>query len=211
MSASLRRNLRASVVNFVVAAVVIVVVTGVGKGRAVAGEQPDKFVQELGDKVIDVMRKNGSAPVRREEFRKLLVENFDLHKVSSAALGRYSHRVSDEQLERYRVIYVDYVLAIYGGLFAKYAGETLTVTDTTPVPDGDVLVNSRINQPNGPPTVLAFRVRRSDDGFKVLDVLVEGISMLVTQRSEFASVIGREGIDGFLDRMQEVAEQNTPE
>ncbi len=57
---------------------------------------------------------------------------------------------------------------------------------------------------------LVFRVRGSEDGFKVLDVMVEGISMLVTQRSDFASVIRREGIDGFLDRMQEVAQRNSP-
>lgn len=210
MRAGLRGNLRAFVANAIVAAFVIVVVAGIGQGRAVASEQPDKFVQELGDKVIGVMRENGSESVRREEFRRLLVENFDLNKVSKVALGRYSRRVSDAQLERYRIIYVDYVLAIYGGLFSKYSGETLTVTGTTPVPDGDVLVNSRINQPKGPPTVLTFRVRPSEDGFKILDVLVEGISMLVTQRSEFASVIGREGMDGFLDRMQEVAEKNAP-
>ena len=62
----------------------------------------------------------------------------------------------------------------------------------------------------GGSTVLAFRVRGSENGFKVLDVMVEGISMLVTQRSDFASVIRREGIDGFLDRMQEVAQRNSP-
>ena len=210
MSASLRRNLRVFVANLAFAAVAIVVGAGVGPGRAVASEQTDKFVQELGEKVIGVMREYESRPVRREEFRKLLVENFDLNKVSRAALGQYSRRVSEAQLERYHNIYVDYVLAIYGGLFEKYAGETLTVTGSTPVPDGDVLVSSRIDQPGGPPTFLTFRVRRSDDGFKVLDVVVEGISMLVTQRSEFASVIRREGIDGFLDRMQEVALRNAP-
>lgn len=210
MSAGLRMNLRALVAKFAVAAVVIVVVSGLAPGRAIASERPVEFIQEFGEKVIDVMRENGSEPVRREEFRKLLVENFDLNKVGRAALGRYSRRVSEAQFERYRTIYVEYVLTIYGGLFEKYAGETLTVTGTTPVPDGDVLVKSRIDQPGGSPTLLTFRVRQSNDGFKVLDILVEGISMLVTQRSEFASVIRREGIDGFLDRMQEVTERNAP-
>ena len=179
-------------------------------GVAVADEPAGEFVQEFGNKVVELLKQEQSPAERREEFRRLLTENFDLGKVSRAALGLYSRRATDEQLERYRTVYVDYVIAIYSGLFAKYAGETITVTGSVPVPDGDVLVRSRIDQPNGPPTVLAFRVRGSEDGFKVLDIMVEGISMLVTQRSDFASVIRREGIDGFLDRMQEVAQRNSP-
>lgn len=179
-------------------------------GGAGADEPADAFVQEFGNKIVDLLQQEQSPAERREEFRQLLTENFDLAKVSRAALGRYSRRATDAQLERYRTVYVDYVIAIYSGLFAKYAGETLTVTGSVPIPDGDVLVRSRIDQPNGPPTVLAFRVRGSEDGFKVLDVVVEGISILVTQRSDFASVIRREGIDGFLDRMQEVAQRNAP-
>lgn len=211
MRAGLRRSVRAIFANAVVAAAVIVIVVYVGMGRAGANEQADAFVQELGDKIIDVMRQDSeSRPVRREEFRKLLVENFDLKKVSRAALGRYSRRVDEVQLARYHAVYVDYVLAIYSGLFEKYAGEKLIVTGSLPVADGDVLVKSRIERPTGPARVLTFRVRESDGDFKILDVLVEGISMLVTQRSEFASVIRREGIDGFIDRMQEVAARNAP-
>ncbi len=179
-------------------------------GMAGADEPADAFVQELGDKVIGLLQQEQSPAERREDFRRLLTENFDLRKVSRAVLGLYSRRATDEQLKRYRIVYVDYVIAIYSGLFEKYAGETITVIGSVPVSDGDMLVQSQINQPNGPPTVLAFRVRGSENGFKVLDVMVEGISMLVTQRSDFASVIRREGIDGFLDRMQEVAQRNSP-
>jgi phospholipid transport system substrate-binding protein len=192
--------------------VALAVAVSVSGGRSAnSSDDAGAFVQDLGDKVIGLIRQTELARSSREtKFRNLLVENIDLRSVSRAALGRYWRMATDVQIARYQTIYPDYVIAIYGGLFENYSDETLKVTGAQPVGGGDVLVDSEITRGKALPLNVIFRVRRRGDGFKVLDVMVEGISMLVTQRSEFASVIQSKGMDGFLQRMQEISEQKSP-
>ncbi|HET8727811.1 MAG TPA: ABC transporter substrate-binding protein, partial [Alphaproteobacteria bacterium] len=70
---------------------------------------------------------------------------------------------------------------------------TFQVSDTRPQGERDVLVDSRILRPNGPSVGVAWRVRDRDGRFQIIDVSIEGVSMAVTQRNEFASVIQRNG------------------
>ena len=180
--------------------------TAVGRSREMA------FVQRFGDEVVGLMQRGAlSRSAGRERFRRLLVDNLDVDSVSRSALGRYWRRASDVQLARYQAVYVDYVLATYGGLFGHYSVQTLRVTGSRPVSDAQALVEASIESSGGPPITLAFHVRRTDDGFKLVDVLVEGISMLVTQRSDFASVIEHEGMEGFLAHLEDVTGQYSTE
>ena len=71
--------------------------------------------------------------------------------------------------------------------------ETLKITGSRPEGDTDGIVSSQIIRPDAPPVAVDWRVRQRGDSLKVIDVAVEGVSMSVTQRSEFASVIQRGG------------------
>ncbi len=63
----------------------------------------------------------------------------------------------------------------------------------------DVVVSTRIDRPSGPPIAAEWRVRATDNRLRIIDVSVEGVSMVVTQRSEFASVIQRNGVEGLIE------------
>ncbi len=191
-------------------AVFIVFVLFAGAANADASEEAGAFVQDIGDKVIGLIQRTDLAmPARREGFRRIFISNIDLNVVSRAALGRYRKMATEAQFTRFQAIYPDYVLVVYSGLFESYKGETLKVVGSQPVGNGDVLVDGTIERPAAPAIKIGFRIRRRDDGFKVLDVFIEGISMLRTQRSEFAAVIQREGMDGFLERIQKIARKHT--
>ncbi len=167
------------------------------------------FVQRLGDRVVVLMREDAafSRPEHRERLRALLIESTDLGAVSRSALGRYWRLANDTQRVRYGALYPEYLLATYDGLLRQYSGGTFSVTRSQPLNDRETLVEGRIERPDGAPIVLAFRVRKADDGFKLLDVLVERVSLLVTQRSEFASVIRNEGMEGLLAHLEKAARQ----
>ena len=64
-------------------------------------------------------------------------------------------------------------------------------------------MRTTISDPAGKPIVVDFRVRPDGDSFKVIDVVVEGLSMLKTQRDEFSSVIQRNGLDGLINSLQQ--------
>ncbi len=131
------------------------------------------FVQRFGDEVIEFMRRHDLSPAARQEWlRRIFADNIDLKNVSRAALGRYWRMATDLQRERYEAIYPDYMVARYGALFAHYTDATLKVMRGESAIHDDVLVKGTVERPAGPPIKMAFRVRRTDDGFKVFDVFV---------------------------------------
>jgi phospholipid transport system substrate-binding protein len=73
--------------------------------------------------------------------------------------------------------------------------------------DGGSVVQTRIQPPNGEPIGVDFRVQESNGELKIVDVLVANVSLIVTKRSEFDSVIQREGVDGLMKRLKQVSAQ----
>ncbi len=175
---------------------------------SVRAEDASGYVQRLGEITVALLgREDLAETARHEELRRMLVDNIDIAAVSRVVLGRFWRLATDEQKARYSALYPDFIVTTYGGLFGQYSGKAMTVTGSRSIADGDALVEGDIERSSGPPAKVAFRVRPSDGGFKVIDVVVEGISLLVTQRSDFAAVINREGMDGFLDRLEILTKQ----
>ena len=84
-------------------------------------------------------------------------------------------------------------------LFGGYAGETVNVQKTIKAGQSDVFVRTQITNSNGRALKVDWRVRRIDDRLKIIDVVVEGVSMLVTQKAEFNAVLRQRGVDGLID------------
>ena len=92
------------------------------------------------------------------------------------------------------------MVATYARRLGNYAGEQLVIEGGRALGDRGALVRSRIIRPQGEPLQVEWRVRRTAEGWKIIDVVLQGISMAVTHRSEFTAVIGGHGgrIDGLL-------------
>ena len=82
-------------------------------------------------------------------------------------------------------LFPKYVAKLYAIQFSDYAGQTFAVKGSKPGSDGSTIVNAEIDQPNGEPIKLDFIVQSAGQAPKVIDVKVEGVSLLVTKRSEF--------------------------
>src|SRR3546814_20894405 len=85
------------------------------------------------------------------------------------------------------------VLTTYTSRFSEFEGSTFQVGQARAISDRDVLVSSVLTRPGAPPLNIDWRVRERQDGFQIIDVSVEGVSLAVTQRNEFGSVIQRNG------------------
>jgi phospholipid transport system substrate-binding protein len=104
-------------------------------------------------------------------------------------------------------------LKIYSDRFSLYGGETLKVAASRQDSTVDAIVSSQIVRPSGPPINVDWRVRNRNGDYKIIDVVVNGISMGVVQHDEFSSVIQRGGgnIDALLSELRRRAgEQNVP-
>ena len=124
---------------------------------------------------------------------------FNLDYIGRFVLGATWRRATPEQRADYLELFGEFVVRTYAKRLGGYSGEALVVLKTTVTgKKRDVIVFTRIDRPSGPPLKANWRVREFDHQDKIIDVSVEGVSMAVTQRQEFASVTRRSGLEGLL-------------
>ena len=101
-------------------------------------------------------------------------------------------------------LFEDMIVQTYTTRFEDYSGQKLKVTGSEPSGSTDYIVTSQVVQQDGPPVNLQWRVRKKDS-LRVVDVIVEGVSMSVTQRSDFSSVIQNGGgkLDALLSHLRD--------
>jgi phospholipid transport system substrate-binding protein len=158
-----------------------------------------QFIRNLGEEAIKVLASRDTALDAREaRFRSLLANGFDLDFISRFVLGRFWRGASPEQRSSYQQLFTKYVLRVYSSRFGGYAGETLNIVAERVAGKRDVMITTQIDRPSGPPIRADWRVRKKNGTYRIIDVMVERVSMAATQRSEFASVIKRNGIDGLI-------------
>ena len=165
------------------------------------------FIRSLGDRAIAILQTPGSEKIeRREKFRSLFFTGFDLETIGKFVLGRYWRTATPEQLDEYLILFPEFIVDTYAARFDSYAGETFDILQVVPIDDRDSIVNTNIFGTDGTPFRVDYRVRKSDGGFNIVDVMVEGVSLSVTHRSEIASVVNREGMNGLLAKLREQTE-----
>ena len=174
---------------------VLVLVAGllVPAALVTAAADPAALINNLGLRALEVLGKNATQAQRVERFRQLLREDFDVPGIGRFVLGRYWNAATEEQRAEFLRLFEDYVALAYSTRLAEYTGETFKVTGSRPEANGAV-VSSQIIRPAGaPPVKVDWRLTERNGVYKITDVSVDGISMAVTQRSEFASVIQHNG------------------
>lgn len=179
-----------------------------GEQRAIASDDPAvAYVRSIGNDVIAILgdKENSTFAEREAAFREVMVRGFDIPTVTRFVLGRHWKSATQEQRKDFSAIFLDFLTRVYSIRFDSYSygGEQFTVRSVIADESGDKIVRAQVARPSGAdPVDIDFRVRSKDGGFKVVDLYVEGISMLHTHRVEFSSVVNRDGIDGLLRALQ---------
>ena len=172
---------------------------------AAAAADPTALISNLGTRALEVLGKNATPSQRVDRFRQLLREDFDVPGIARFVLGRYWNIATEQQRAEFVKLFEDYIALAYSARLAEYTGETFKVVGSRPDADG-AIVTSQILRPAGAaPVKLDWRLTGRDGVYKISDVSVDGISMAVTQRSEFASVIQHNGgqVQGLLTMLRD--------
>jgi phospholipid transport system substrate-binding protein len=163
---------------------------------AASPETAAEFVRTLGDRAVDALTaKQLDMGARQDRFRSLFRESFDVDGIARFALGRYWRTASPEQQKEYTSLFEDHIVLAYAHRFSEYSGEAFGVATVRPGDDKNMIVTSELAQKNGPPVRLEWHLIESDSSYKIFDIVVEGVSMVQTKRSEFASAIQQAGGD----------------
>ena len=168
-------------------------------------ESARALIEEVSAEVLTILSDRDRGD--RQKFDALVVllnEPIDLDLVGRLILGRYWRTADDGQRQQYLELFREYALANLASKLHLYQGQSFEVTGAKVVSDKDALVTSRILSDGEPPLQVDWRLReRNDGGLVTIDLIVEGVSLIVTLRSEFAAVIERQGFDGLLAELRQ--------
>jgi len=181
---------------------------------APAEKGPEQFIQGLADEAIALLdTKSDSAAGREDRFRTLLRDQFLMDNIGRFVVGSHWRDMSAKQQEEYQNLFSEWVLKTYSRRLGGYSGERFRVINSVPATREDIFVRSEIEGGrNAAPVKCDWRVRSVDGSYKIVDVVVEGVSMAVTQRQEFGTILARDGIDGLIgmlrDRLAQMSASN---
>lgn len=186
----------------------LMVLTGTPAMAAVT-DDAKAFVDNVGGTALKTLQDTSLSDVqKREKLNAFFAEAVDIPYVAKFVLGRYWRTTTPEQQKAYMEAYEPFLIKNYVGRVAKYSGQTYTLTDSKPMGDGAV-VGMVLHTPDGsaPDVIVNYRLNKVGKGFKVIDIVVENVSLLNTQRSEFSSIVGNKGIDYLIDALKKKAAQ----
>ncbi len=164
-------------------------------------DQAGKFVTVLANNAITMVAdKSLNESERDDRFRKLFVANFDIPTIGKFVLARYWRVATPEQRGEFLKLFEDQQVLTWAHRFKDYSGERLQVAGGERENAHEWLINSQITRIKGPPIPVQWRLRDEPDGsYRVTDLIVEGVSMAITQRSDYASVL--QGMSGQIDQL----------
>jgi phospholipid transport system substrate-binding protein len=161
-----------------------------------SGVTPQQFIEQLGHTALmSLTKKNISRQEREARVRKVLEDNFDVQAIGRFVLGTHWRQASNAQREEYLRLFENMIVQTYTSRFENYAGQTLKVAGAVPAGEKDSIVSSQILQKDGPPINIEWRTRNENGKLRVVDVIVDRVSMSVTQRSDFSATIQSGGGD----------------
>ena len=197
--------------SFVAILFIVMAVGGLTPSTAIGQTPAIAYVQTLGDRaILELTDKAASDSERVSRMRAMLIESFDVPAVSQFVLGTYWRQASDEEKTDFMKLYSIVVSHTYAGLFKKYSGQQFKVQRERAVDDEITVVYGQIIQPSGAePIAVEITTKNEPSGaYKAIDIKIEGISMPLTHRKEYASVIQRNSgkVSALLKLMKQKAE-----
>src|SRR5438132_11307307 len=160
--------------------------------RGAAAQDAASFIQNLGSQAIQVLGPSVPAPQRTAQFRRLFESDFDLPGAARFVLGANARALTPEQNQEFLTLFREYLAQAYSTRLGEYGGEPFRVTGSRPNGE-ETVVTSQVQRRNGKPVEIDWHVSNRDGRMLITDVYVDGVSMKVTHRQEFASIIQRNG------------------
>jgi phospholipid transport system substrate-binding protein len=175
---------------------------------ALSADDAKKFIDGLSDQAIGTLTGTSITQADREtRFRNLLEAHFDMPGISKFVLGRYWKAATPPQQADFQKLFETLLVQSYAKTFAQYGADKFQVTRSTADSDGSVIVNSHVDRPNGDTIKLDWRVAGDGADMRIIDLIIEGVSLRTTHRSDFASAIQSNG--GTVDALLTLLRQKT--
>ncbi len=161
-------------------------------------------IQNVGMQVLDILKSGASQDEKFGKLVELLDQWIDLDLVARLILARHWRTAETAQQEEYLKLFRAYALDSLASRLHVYEGQEFEVTSSKLAGKKDALVKTLILSEGRPALHVDWRLRENSEGNLVaIDLIVESVSLIVTQRSEFGAVVERSGMDGLLKELRQ--------
>jgi len=170
---------------------------------------PDALVRKITEDVLETVRNDKALQSGDREKALALAEqkilpHMDFREATRLAVGRSWRSATAQQQDRLVSEFRAMLVRIYSNSIDTYRGQTLRVFPVKMAPgDTDVTVRNQYLSPGKPPVAVEYAMRKTPEGWKIYDIVVENVSLVLTYRGEFDQVMRRSGVDGLIKRMNE--------
>lgn len=170
---------------------------------------PDQLVKQTTEDVLKILKEHQSElqqhPTRIYGLVEgLVVKHFDFKLMSRYVLAQNWRQANPAQRDRFVREFRRLLVQTYGYSLSQYSGQTVEFTGMQASPGTNrTMVKTVIKQPNGPDIPVNYRLHKTAEGWKVYDVILDGISLVQNYRSSFGDQIRRDGLESFLNQLQQ--------
>ncbi len=152
------------------------------------------FIDTFGTKLVGVVNGEGSLAEKQKMLRPLIDQAVDVDGIARFCLGRFANTATPQQLSEYTRLFHDVLVDNITSKIGEFRGVSFRMTETTER-DGDAYVGTIVTRPNQAPTDVRWVVSTASGAPKIVDVIAEGTSLRLTQRSDYASFLSHHGYD----------------
>jgi phospholipid transport system substrate-binding protein len=162
------------------------------------------FVDTVASQVLAIVKDDQTPKEDKEKkIEGVFTDKVDVNFVAKFVLGKHWREASPEQQQAYMDAYKPFILKNYANKLTKYSGQTYTLRNPRAGDNGAAVVTMDIVDPDGQKVTVDYSLRDEGNGaFKIVDITVEGVSLLTTQRSEFDSIVQSKGVDGLIEALK---------
>lgn len=179
----------------------------VSAANAAPASPQQLFIDKIASDVLAIVKNDSIGTDAKSAKLESIFENaVDFDWVGKFVLGRHFKMATPAQQVAYLKAYRPFIIKNYVSRLTKYTGQTYKITGTHPGTDGATLVSMELVDPNGPPVLVDYRISGKPGAFKITDIVVEDVSLITTQRSEFNAVVNKNGVDFLIAALNKKAQ-----
>jgi len=168
-------------------------------------EEARGFVQSVADKALSLAGSESlKADQKEQKLGDLFDQSVDKDWMAKFVMGKYWRDATPEQRKQYVELYGKFLRKTYVSKFRQYTNQKLDIKNVSAQEEGDFLVETLVLSEKSQPVKVDYKLRKGTSGkFEIFDIIAEGVSLITTQRSEFASILSRDGVDGLMAKLKE--------
>lgn len=185
-------------------------------GNVLAAVSPQELVQRTAEEMLTKLRVEKQVIERHPEriyelVNQIVLPHFDFERMSSWVLGKHWRAATPAQKERFMTEFRTLLVRTYAKSLSEYTDSKISYLPMRPSPQEDqVKVRTEVDQPGGFPIPIDYELRRQGNEWKVIDVTIDGVSLVTNYRSTFATQIRQDGLDKLITVLAERNQRNLP-